>query len=140
LKSVNFQSLGTFISFDVVSLFTNVPVDEAVQVIRNKLHSDDTLAGRSVLQEEAIMELLEVCLRTTYFQADDKVFEQKEGMAVGGSVSPIVSKIFMKHFDKLVPYSAQQTPCCGSGTLMTRLWSGLMVQSGYRISSTTSIV
>jgi hypothetical protein len=35
LKSVNLQSLDTFISFHVVSLFTNVPVDVALQVIRN---------------------------------------------------------------------------------------------------------
>jgi hypothetical protein len=42
LKSVNLQSLDTFVSFDDVSLFTNVPVDEALQVIRNKRHNNDT--------------------------------------------------------------------------------------------------
>jgi hypothetical protein len=31
------------------------------------------------------MEMLEVCLRTTYFQVDNKFFKQKEGMAVGSS-------------------------------------------------------
>jgi hypothetical protein len=61
-----------------VTFFTTVPVDEALQVIRNKLHNDDTWAERSVLQVEAIMELLEVCLRTTYFQVDDKFFQQKD--------------------------------------------------------------
>jgi hypothetical protein len=30
LKSVNLQSLDTLVSFDVVTLFTNVPVDEAL--------------------------------------------------------------------------------------------------------------
>jgi hypothetical protein len=29
---------------------------------------------------------------------------------------------------------------CGSGMLMTNLWSGLMARSNYRISSTTSKV
>jgi hypothetical protein len=58
LKSVNLQSADTLVSFDV-SLFTNVPVTESLQVIRNKLHNDNTLPERSVLQVEAIMELLE---------------------------------------------------------------------------------
>jgi hypothetical protein len=31
------------------------------------------------------MELLEVFLRTTYFQVDDKFFQQKDGMAMGSS-------------------------------------------------------
>jgi hypothetical protein len=30
------------------------------------------------MQDEAIMELLEACLRTTYFQVD-KFFQQKDG-------------------------------------------------------------
>jgi hypothetical protein len=42
LKSVNLQSLDALVSVDVC-LFTNVQVDEALQVIRNKLHNDDTL-------------------------------------------------------------------------------------------------
>jgi hypothetical protein len=65
LKSVNLQSLATLVSFDTVSIFTNVLADKDLQVIRNKLHNDGTLAELSVLQVEATMELLEVCLRTT---------------------------------------------------------------------------
>jgi hypothetical protein len=76
----------------VVSPFTNVPVD-ALQVISNKLHNDKTLAKRSALQAEAIMELLEVCLKTTYFQVDDKFFQQKDRMAMGSSLSSVVSNI-----------------------------------------------
>jgi hypothetical protein len=53
------------------------------------------------LQVEAIMALLEVCLRTTYFQVDDKFFQQKDGMAMGSSLSPIISNIFMDHLEKL---------------------------------------
>jgi hypothetical protein len=32
-----------------------------------------------VLQAEAIVELLEACSRTTYFQVDGKFFQQKDG-------------------------------------------------------------
>jgi hypothetical protein len=110
LKSANPQSSDTLVSFDVVSLFTNVPVGEALQVIRNTLHNNDTLAERSPLQVEAIMELLDVCLRTTYFQVDDKFFQQKDGMAMGSFLSPIVSNIFMEHFEKLALDSAQHKP------------------------------
>jgi hypothetical protein len=103
------QSADTLVSFDFVGLFTTVPVDGALQVIRNKLHNDDTLVERSVLQVEAIMKLLEVCLRATYFCVN-KFFQQKDGMAVGSSLSPIVNNIFMKHFERLALDSAQHKP------------------------------
>jgi hypothetical protein len=110
LKPVNLQRQDTFVGFDVVSLFTNVPVDEALQAIRNKLANDNTLAQRSILKVEAIMELPDVCLRTTYFQVDDRFYQQKEGMAMGGSLSPIVSNIYMEHFEKLALDSEQHKP------------------------------
>jgi hypothetical protein len=47
LKPVNLQSPDTHVSFDV-SLFADLPVDEALQIIGNKLHIDEVcLAGRS---------------------------------------------------------------------------------------------
>jgi hypothetical protein len=90
------------VSFDI-SLFTNVPVDEALQVIRSKLHNDDTLLVK------IIMEWLEVCLRTTYFQVN-KLFQQKTGMAMASSLLPIVSNIFMEHFEELALESVQYKP------------------------------
>jgi hypothetical protein len=54
LKSVVLQSLGTLVSFESVSTFTNFPVDEVLRVTRNKIQNDHT-----------IMELLKSCLRTT---------------------------------------------------------------------------
>jgi hypothetical protein len=110
LKSVNLQSSDALVSFDVVSSFTNFPVKEALQVIRNKPHNDDPLVERSVLQVETILELLEVCLRTTDFQVDDKFFQQEDGVAMGSSLSPIVSNIFMEHSEKLALDSAQHEP------------------------------
>jgi hypothetical protein len=75
LKSVNLQPLDTLVNFDVVSLFINVQFDEAVQVIRNKLPNDDKLAERSLLQVDTVVELLEICLRTTQFQVGEKFFQ-----------------------------------------------------------------
>jgi hypothetical protein len=107
LKPVDLQKQDIFASFDVVSLFTNVTVDETLQVIRVRLENDNTLTERSVLKVDAIMELLEVCLRTTYFNVDDGFYQQKAGMAMGSSLSPVVSNIYMEHFEQLALDSAQ---------------------------------
>jgi hypothetical protein len=110
LKPISVHLLDILASFHVISLFTNVPVDEALQVIRNKLQNDHALTERSSLEVEAIMELLEVCLKTTCFQVDDKFFQQKDGMAMGSALSPVVSNIFMEHFEELALRMAIHRP------------------------------
>jgi hypothetical protein len=54
-------------SFDVVSIFTEVPVEEVLDIIRNRPWEDDTVAENSVLGLDANMGLVELCLIYTYF-------------------------------------------------------------------------
>ena len=53
------------VSFLVSSLFTNIPIDEAV--IRDRLRGDETLVNRTTLSSDRVAELLEACLKLTYF-------------------------------------------------------------------------
>jgi hypothetical protein len=75
------------------------------------IHSlDDTLRNRSSLQIEEIMELLVVCVRTTYFQVEDRFYQQKNRVEMGSSLSPIISNIFMEHFEQLSMDSVPHKP------------------------------
>ena len=47
------------VSFDVVSLFTAIPVNKACEYIRSKLNNDNTLRSRTSLSTDDIISLLE---------------------------------------------------------------------------------
>ena len=49
------------------ALFTSVPVDKALRVIREKLDEDQTLRDRTPLVPDDIIWLLSLCLKCTYF-------------------------------------------------------------------------
>ena len=66
-----------------VSLFTSVPVDQALKVIKDLLDKDPTLKDRTVLPVEDIILLLEFCLKNMYFSFQDQFSEQVEGVAMG---------------------------------------------------------
>ena len=53
-------------SFDVVSLFTNVPTDLAVEVAHKRLQEDDWLENRTALEVSKIVILLKLCLDATF--------------------------------------------------------------------------
>jgi hypothetical protein len=56
------------------------------------------------------MELLDVCLTTTYFQFEDKFYQQKEVMAMGNSLSLVVTNIFMEHFEEIALDTPEHKP------------------------------
>ena len=89
MGSVHVESDEILVSFDVSSLFTNVPVREAVSIICKKLREHETLGNRTVLSPKWIAELLEMWLKSTYFSFGVNFYEQKEGAAMGSLVSAV---------------------------------------------------
>jgi hypothetical protein len=64
----------------------------------------------STLQVEDMMELLDICLTTMYFQFGDIFYQQKEGMAMGNSLTLVISNIFMEHFQEIALDTADHKP------------------------------
>jgi hypothetical protein len=106
-------------------------MEEVSQVIRNRLNRDPSFPGRSLLRVDDVIELLDVCLTTTYFQFDDN-----EGMAMGNSLSPVVSNIFMEYFELWIQQTT--TPLNGLDTWTTLSWFGNMDQQDCNNFFTTS--
>ena len=110
IKDMPVTSDIQMVSFDVVSLFTNVPTTEALAIVRNKLEEDTTLQERTPLPIDNIMEMLTLCVTTTAFQLGTEHYQQKEGMAMGSPLSPVIANIYMEFIEDLALRTAQQTP------------------------------
>ena len=72
-------------SYDVSALFTSVPIDPALKIIKDLLVKDSTLKDRTVIGIDDIILLLEFCLKNTYFSFQGQFFEQVEGCSHGFS-------------------------------------------------------
>ena len=68
-----------FISHDMVSLFTNTPIDLSLQVIRERLEGDTELHTKTRLIVEDIMDLLKSTMTTTYFSFRGVIYQQMFG-------------------------------------------------------------
>ena len=97
-------------SLDVSSLFTNVPIDEAISLIRRRLREDETLGDRTILSPEWVAELLEMCLKSTYLSYGGDFYEQKEGAVMGSPVSAVVANLYMEFFEELALETAPTRP------------------------------
>ena len=68
IASEEIQDHKIMVSFNVESLFTNVPIEGAVQATLQKMENDTSLADRTTLTPVQIADLLDFILRSTYFQ------------------------------------------------------------------------
>ena len=110
MREVKLSEDESMVNFDVKSLFTNVPVDEALEVVHKGLMEDDTLMDRTVLPPQNVTHLLEMCLRTTYFKFQGSYYEQTDGAAMGSPVSPVVANIYTEMFEELALRTATHPP------------------------------
>jgi hypothetical protein len=86
--------------YDVSALFTSVPVDKALEVVRDKLEEDLTLSDRTPLAPDDIVKLLGLCLKCMYFLFQGEYYLQIHGAAMGSPVSPIVCNLYMEYFEQ----------------------------------------
>ena len=110
-------------SYDVSALFTSVPVDPALNIIKDLLEKDHSLKERTVMEVSDIILLLEFCLKNTYFFFQDQFYEQVEGAAMGSPVSPIVANLYMKYLEQKALSTAPTTLGSGAVLWMTALSS-----------------
>ncbi|XP_072050219.1 uncharacterized protein [Amphiura filiformis] len=92
-------------SHDVVSLFTNTPIDQVLEIVKNRLEKESLLreynrdTGFKITSED-VVHLLEFILTTTYFTFKGKIYRQLFGTAMGSPVSPIAANIFMEALEQ----------------------------------------
>ncbi|XP_072039396.1 uncharacterized protein [Amphiura filiformis] len=100
LSGVLVEEGEIFNSHDVVALFTNTPIQETMEIIRERLEEDTTLSNRTNLTASDIMGLLEFILTTTYFKFRGVIYRQRFGAAMGSPVSAIIAYLFMEWLEK----------------------------------------
>ena len=118
-KKFTLQTGECLASYDVTSLFTSVPIDPALDIIKDLLEKDEKLNDRTVLSVQNILELLGFCLHNTFFSFHNKFYEQVEGVPMGLPVSQLVANLYMKCFDRKALRSAVNPPRHGFGLWMT---------------------
>ena len=92
-------------SFDVKSLFTNVPVNDALDAIEKVVKSiaDEDLP----LPKEDYLKLVELCMNFGCFSFNKEEYVQHSGLAMGSPLSPVAACLFMEileetHFLKII--------------------------------------
>ena len=88
------------ISFDVVSLFTSVPLDFTIDLILEKVYKDKAI--KTKLKRDELRKLLEICTKEMHFSFNGEIYKQVNGVAMGSPLGPVIANIFMAELEKQI--------------------------------------
>jgi len=85
-KDIKLDPGDLLVSFDVISLYTRVPIQESIDII-NRITNKDTAR------------LVGLCLTSTFFSFQGEFYEKICGVAMGSPLSHIIANFFMEDFE-----------------------------------------
>ena len=85
------------VSFDVQSLFTNVPLKETIDICAETLyHKDNNLA----LQKSSFIKLMNLATSEIEFSFSGEMYRQTDGVAMGSPLGPTLANILMGYLEE----------------------------------------
>jgi len=96
LKDLVIDDDMELISLDVISLFTNVPMNLALNSI-NKRWSD--ISKGTKIPKNEFIKAIELILDSTFFGFNNKIYKQKFGTPMGSPLSPILADLVLQDLE-----------------------------------------
>ena len=85
------------VSYDVTSLFTNLLLEETIQILAEKAFARDWFNETHSLNlsKTDLIDLLRAATKNQLFQFDGALYEQTDGVAMGSPLGPLLANVFM---------------------------------------------
>ena len=90
------------VSFDVSSLYTNVPVREAIQTCADLIYNPDKNYPRPPVSKETFVTLAEIASCDVVMSTHAGYYRQIEGLAMGSPPAPHLANGWMSQYDETI--------------------------------------
>ena len=89
------------VSYDVSSLFTNVPLDETIEIMDNRAFTNNwfNTTHNLDLTRTDLLDLLSVATKGQLFQFNGALYKQTDGVALGSPLGPLLANVFMSSIE-----------------------------------------
>ena len=89
------------VSFHIVLLFTNIPLDETVSICADFLYRGPSTIALP-FSEEVFIDLMEIATKSVSFSFNEIMYRQIEGVSMGSTLGPILANIFVGFQERLL--------------------------------------
>ena len=84
------------ISYDVTSLFTNIPLNETIDIAVNIIKENEP---EFKIDKSDLRKLFVFATSQSQFTFKNEMYDQIDGVAMGSPLGPVLANLFMGHFE-----------------------------------------
>ena len=89
-----------FVSFDVESLFTAVPLSKTINIILDWIYNKKLL--KTNIKKRAMKKILKDCCNKNAFSFNNTIYEHIDGVSMGSYLGPVVANIIMTELETVI--------------------------------------
>ena len=75
IRNVLIEDDEIMVSFDVTSLYTNIPMIDTLNIIKDYVHSDDQFARKTAIDQDKFLDLVNLVLTTTWYTFNSQFYQ-----------------------------------------------------------------
>ena len=96
IRNVPIEDDEIMISFYVTSLYTNIPVIDMLNIIKDYVNNDNQFARKMAIPQDNFLDLVNLTLTTTWYFFNSQFYQKTDGVAMGGPVSSTIVETYMQ--------------------------------------------
>ena len=137
MQDLRLEGKGIYLcSFDISSLYTNVPLKETMGIYAEALYKDPS--STPPIPQAVFIELMESATSSVEFSFNDTMHKQTDGVAMGLPLGPALANIFVRYHESKLFFCVQKPtiyfdmlttplPSLNKRVTLTIFWSRLIV-------------
>ena len=95
IRNVPSNDDETMVSIGIPILYTNIPIIDIVNKIKDYVNNDDQFTRKMAIPQEKFLDLVNLVLTLTWYTFNSHFYQQTDGVAIGGSKSLTTTEIYM---------------------------------------------
>ncbi|XP_063585791.1 uncharacterized protein LOC134763164 [Penaeus indicus] len=100
MSTISFENPVIMASFDIQSLFTNIPLKETIDICTNRLFENTDNVHN--FTKDQFMKLLKLSVEDSVFMFNNQLYSQTDGVAMGSPLGPTLANVFLCYHENYV--------------------------------------
>ena len=99
IRNVSIEDDKIMLSFDVTSLYTNIPIFDMLNIIKDYVNNDYQFTRKTAVPQDKFLDLVYLVLKTTWYTFNSQLYQQTDSVPMGDPTSSIKAEIYIQAYE-----------------------------------------